>query len=154
MHAGRFGRVGALGLLGLVLSIAGCGGGDGGQTDRSASYERGMRAVVSELAKPFAMGFGFVDVENDRDAAALAKQMAGDFRRTSSRAQSIQAPTDVANEHAAFVAALDHVADNFEGFAESGGKDVTALDRSDDAFESLNRSLNAIQRKGYDLNWK
>jgi hypothetical protein len=154
MHAGRFGRVGALGLLGLVLSIAGCGGGDGGQTDRSASYERSMRAVVSELAKPFAMGFGFVDVETDRDAAALAKQMAGDFRRTSSRAQSIQAPTDVASEHTAFLAALDHVADNYEAFAESGGKDVTALTGATTSSRALNHSLNAIQKNGYDLNWK
>ena len=158
MHSrAGLGRFTLAGLLALSL-LTGCGGQTGQSGPASGkpdpTYERDMREVVRDFGEVAATGFGFLEVETDEQAAALAQDLADGLRRVSASAEAIDAPSDVAEEHAAVISALNRMAENYESLAKSGGEDRVAYDMQDKATEDLSRPLSAIQSKGYDLNWE
>jgi len=145
-------------LLALSL-LTGCGG-QSRQSDPASdkpgptTYERDMREVILEFGEVSAVGFGWLEVDTNEEAARLAQGIADDLQRVSAHAEAIDAPSDVVEEHAAFISALNRLAEIDESLAKSGGEKRVAFDLQEQAIEDLNRTLGAIQSKGYDLNWK
>jgi hypothetical protein len=113
-----------------------------------------MRQVVRDLGEVFALGFGFLEVEADEQAAALAQDLADGLHQVSASAEAIDAPADLADEHAAVISALNRIAADYDSYARSGGEARVAFDLQENATEDLSRAFAAIQTKGYDLNWK